>query len=234
MHILAVLIKTHPVSSYVRSDGTPVSSYLKGDYCKEKWGKADYWGPRLKDNKSSRPWKRQEEELVLKLLSEMPEWLQLQINAIYRKDKSEIIGNSASANVRERTIAFYNIFFKSKDGKQIISHELSHILYQSLSPKDLLEFKDASGWTVEVKDSKIFESPPKKVIKSDSTHSYEEDFANNLEIYLKSKNQFKKFNSKTYNFLIKGFLYEIYYLINFYLELLPNPSYWVAKTSAKF
>jgi Mlc titration factor MtfA (ptsG expression regulator) len=58
-----------------------------------------------------------------------------------------------------------------------------------------------SGWSVEVAaDGKVYESPPKKLIQSDSASEKDEDFANHVESYYQNPKSYKNSYQKLYDF----------------------------------
>jgi hypothetical protein len=78
-------------------------------------------------------------------------------------------GNPAASELTNGSIILYDLFFEEKNKKSIIVHESSHHLYKKVAPKDIADFLSMSGWSVEVAaDGKVYESPPKTLIQSDS------------------------------------------------------------------
>lgn len=60
-----------------------------------------------------------------------------------------------------------------------------------------------SGWSqrIDFKNRKVFEQPPIKLIKPDSSEGIEEDFSNHVEEFYIAPDKYKKSYPLIYNFL---------------------------------
>ncbi|MDC0980250.1 hypothetical protein OAQ84_00795 [Bdellovibrionales bacterium] len=76
--------------------------------------------------------------------------------------------------------------FGIRSSGHVLSHELSHALFRSLSENDKRDFILSADWGIEKKNKKayIFPKTNKVFIQEDSRDSIDEDFANHLEYYL--------------------------------------------------
>lgn len=104
-----ILVKEQHVSKHHRSNAPKVSAYDKQTFCRAKFRKADFWGPKLFQANTN--WKSLEVLRVLETLSTLPEYLELEITYIHRHAKGEILGNPASSDLLNKTISLYDIYF---------------------------------------------------------------------------------------------------------------------------
>jgi hypothetical protein len=110
-------------------------------------------------------------------------------------------GNPAASELTNGSIIFYDLFFKEKNKKSTIVYVSSHHLYKKVAPNDIADFLSMSGWSVEVAaDGKVYESPPKKLIQSESASEKDEDFANHVESYYQNPKSYKTSYPKLYDF----------------------------------
>ncbi len=209
-----VYVKKHVVKPYVRKDGTKVRKAIRKAHCREKWKYADKWGPLFSDKKPAywpnrreefKRWTKNEKELVLIVFSEVSLIHGYEVNSILRAKKSKYKGNPASSIPETKDIVLYDIFFEFEDKKEILAHEVAHLIAHQVEETFLSTFAEKSGWKLEVRNRQIFEVAPKKLIKKDSSFNIEEDFCNYFEIYIASPDRVKKFNLQVYNFLKKRF-----------------------------
>ena len=201
-----IFVRAHSVSSYTRSDGTYVSAYSRAESCRnldENYEFRDSINPIPKGVKTKiGPWSKQEKALIEKLLAQLPGWLgRYKLQDILR-------GNIAKSNEENpatvlpglKSIVLYDEFFKRKNQKEILIHELAHIAVMECDLDDLESFYIASGW-VTTNDKRSI--PPAKVLLPDSKDSKSEDFANHVEVYYSNPNRLKAFNPKSYRILQK-------------------------------
>ena len=126
---------------------------------------------------------------IEKALSELPEILtNIGRLKIYCANRSVYPSNLASVASKEKIIVFYDLVF-SKGWKQVLAHELAHILYDRLSKKEKKELYKVSLW----KESEgKFSIKRKRFSEPDGSNDIDEDFANNIEHYLFENKTFKK------------------------------------------
>lgn len=190
-----------------------VSARPRQEHCRERWKNAEKIISSFNDQKPTKwphhetfkTWKKSEIEDILKIYENIPSSLLPNSQSLHRAKKSVVTGNPASTNTLENSIIIYDNFFQSKEKKTVIEHELSHLAYENLSISDTIEYSNLSGWTLKTEGDKIFEVPPKNVIKEDSKISKEEDFANRLEIYLSDPEKLKSYSHENYEFFRKRF-----------------------------
>jgi len=192
-----------------------VREHPRKEYCRDKWKNADVYIKQFKDdpivgwpNKKEifKKWTRKEIQLLLEILSTLPDWAEVK-NFDFRRAKESIHkGNAASNAVNVNSIVLYDLFFKTKNKHAVIIHEASHYLYQKLGADDLREFSDLSGWGPGTdKARNVYEVPPKTLIKPDSAVSKDEDFSNHVEeFYSSPKTHVKRF-PKIHQFLKRRF-----------------------------
>ena len=113
--------------------------------------------------------------------------------------------NPATTNIND--IVLYDLAFQYKESlAQIISHELSHVIYSRLGKEEKKSFRKAADW-IESRWLKNYYSPNpgKTFIQPDSKTSIGEDFANHIEFYLFKQNFLKKESLKTYKWIQNKF-----------------------------
>lgn len=201
-----VYIKSHDVNSYQRTDGTIVREFHRSGYCREL-KRSNYFrdsssqkfrgiSPKLKK------WNESEKVLISKFMASLPAWLsKYAINEMLRADTDGTI-NPASSIPFTKTILIYDAFFKNKDQKHVIIHELAHIALWDLETTQVEDFARISGWDIKKdKNSSTQRTPPKKVILPDSVEGISEDFANHVEIYYSSPERLKAHNPKSFQYI---------------------------------
>lgn len=192
---------------------TTVRQHPRVEYCRNKWKDADLYIKQFKSEpipgwlhkgEAFKKWSRGEIQVVLEILSTLPSWTQIP-NYNFRRAKDSIHkGNPATSELIHKSIILYDQFFKEPNKKSVIVHESSHHIYKNLGPDGVKEFADLSGWELEVdKTGKVFEIPPKVLIKSDSSVSKEEDFSNQVEDFYDSPEAYAKKYPKIHQ-LFKG------------------------------
>ena len=204
-------VKASTISQHSR-EGNTVSQHPRQEHCREKWKGADLhikqftsdpipgWG---KKSENFKKWKNSEIQTVLELLAKLPKWAQTEQYTFHRADKSIHQNNPATSEITKKLIVLYDKFFTYEDKLGAIGHEVSHFIFQSITPSDLLEFSDLSGWDLQVKDNKIYILPPSNPVKPDSVLNKEEDFTNYMELYISNPKRFKERYPKMFEFLFK-------------------------------
>lgn len=207
-------VKEHTVKSYVKKDGTRLKQTIRKAHCREKWKYADKWGPLFQNTKPDywpqskedfKKWSSQEKEFIFQELSEIPLIHHYRVNSILRAKKSKDKKNPASSIPETKDIVLYDLYFDSKDTKEILTHEMAHIIAHQIETKYISIFAEKSGWKLEINKRQVYEVPPTKLIKKDSSFSIEEDFCNYFEIYVTNPEKIKKFNLDIYNLLKQRF-----------------------------
>lgn len=195
-------------------EGHAVSKHPRQEHCREKWKGADHYVSLFKDDpipgwnkkgEAFKKWNRAEIQAVLALLPKLPVWAKIEKYTFRRADKSIHKGNSATSELTRKAIVFYDSFFSHKDKLSVVGHEASHFLFPKLSPAELLEFSELSGWDVEVKKDKVYVLPPKKPLMLDSVINKEEDFTNHMELYISNPKRLKERNLKMFEFFAKRY-----------------------------
>lgn len=200
------------VDKHPRGKGI-VREHPRQEYCRNKWKDADVYIPQFKDVPASgwayketfKKWSRNEIQTILEFLPLLPIWAEAKKYTFHRANSSIHNANPASSEIAQGSIILYDLFFKRKNKIATLGHEMAHHLFQKISDKDKTEFENLSGWSLEVKDRKIFILPPKNPIKPDSVKDVEEDFSNYLEIYITDTTALKKANLKMYDFFSKRY-----------------------------
>jgi hypothetical protein len=206
-----IKVRAHKVSVHERND-SKVASHSRKEHCREKWKSADIYINSFKSTsvdgwphpEKFKDWTRQEIQIVMEVLALFPVWSEAEKYSFYRAVASVNKSKPASSEIRNKIIVLYDLFFKESNKASILIHESAHHLFQKISMDDMNEFATLSGWIVQVsKDRKVFELPPKKLIKPDSSINKEEDFTNHLETYYTSPIEYKNQYPKIYEFFQK-------------------------------
>ena len=196
-----ILIQSHYVNSYSRKNGVLVSGYFKNEYCRTslypnnvlsfKPEKPQNWLL----NEKFKDWTNDEIEKFLKLLDSLPTIFKQQLlKSIHRGIISENPLNPASTLPFDGEIIIYDKFFKEKDQARILSHELAHLWYWTLTNNEKQTFGQLAGWSFDSKSHLRIKS--KESIYPDSKDSPSEDFANNAEAYYYDFKKQHKFDLK--------------------------------------
>ncbi len=171
--------------------GVNVKNHPRTEHCRSKWPNADVYIKQFKDEQSIstarnkfKKWTRNEIKILLEIFSDLPRWTALENYTFVRALNSNIKGNPAASDIKSKSIIIYDQFFNENNKSSIIVHESAHHIYQNLGPAGVRKFSDLSGWDLEVdKNGKVFEIPPKSLLKPDSSVSKDEDFSNHVEEY---------------------------------------------------
>lgn len=209
-------VREHVRRSYRKKSGETVSKSVVTEHCREIFIKSKEWLTSLKDGppvnwpfkkEKFSKWSASERKMLEERLSSLPDFvLNSYPSKIFRAQISTYPENPAASKPADRFIVIYDAFFiKNKEEQlRIISHEIGHFIFKDLAPDQIAEFHDNSGWKIEKKDGLKF-VPPNKVIIEDSVDSIDEDFSNNLEIYISDEKRLKEFNHKILDYFKKYF-----------------------------
>lgn len=208
-------VDSHFRSAYVRYDGVHVSAAQVRGHCRKNPRGYTQWHERLANKRpaiwghgieKSKKWTVDEVQRFYNELSALPDQLiNLKNVKVYRMDQSVTQSNPATSNFKD--IVLYDGAFRHKDSlAQILSHELSHVIYSNFSKKEKGDFKQVAGWVKHKDDSDIYVASKNKVfIQPDSKTSISEDFANHLEHYLFKNDLLKNESPAAYKWIQNKF-----------------------------
>lgn len=201
-----IFISGHQVQAHIRSDSVKVEKFYRKSHCR-KFAKFNYFSNR--DNILSKEfetkfksWTKSDQKLIKKLLTTLPTWLKrYKLNKILRASSiQDQPKNPALIVPKSKTLIISDNFFKRKNQKDVLIHEISHVAVFDVERSLLLKFFETGGWSYS-KSSKP--TPPDDVILADSKDSPSEDFANWVELYYTNPVKLKTKNSKQYQILDK-------------------------------
>lgn len=204
------LVKAHHRRSYARYDGKVISVSSVKAHCKKKRIIDETWleifkpkAPQNWPHKTEvfKEWPEDERERVLEILETLPEDLiSNNVKGIYRATKSRLYPNPATS--ADSIIVIYDsAFTNNADLQRILSHEFAHQMYTDLADKDLQDYQYATNW-LPIRDKvDLFVSRKVGFVQDDGRDSPEEDFANNIEFYLKEPEQLKKITPNAYRWI---------------------------------
>jgi hypothetical protein len=89
-------------------------------------------------------------------------------------------------------------FSKDKNLTQVLAHELAHQYFRQLSDEDIKSYRKAADWfnLGKVDAKPIYATSRTQFALEDSNSSIDEDFANNIELYLYDQTRLKKLTPK--------------------------------------
>jgi hypothetical protein len=96
--------------------------HLRRETCVDKWKDSSLLINRFSDEtpphwdnpiETFKTWVTSEKEAVLSTINENPEYSEMENYYFYRAIKSEFFGNPATIDTKTRSIAFFDVFFKS-------------------------------------------------------------------------------------------------------------------------
>lgn len=190
----------HKVRAHFRN-GSNVKEYCrKGPKTKVRFkfrintGKLKNW---YYSKEKQKEWKAHEKKLVDSIIKDLPPYLKkLKGIQVYRYEKSVEIDNTGA--YYERQIILYDAAFKSKDELLgTIIHEYAHALYENLPDKTKKSYQEELGWEKVI--GQLWHGRDIGYVDLDGVTSPDEDFSNNLEVYLTNSKQLKKITPKAYN-----------------------------------
>lgn len=210
------VVRGHPRSGYVRSDGVVVRPTTVKTYCKELTHAYEYSLKRFKKGapkdwphriEKSAVWTESERAQMIEALESLPDFLLSErVEGFYRLKKSKDHPNPASNS--DGVIVIYDSAFPNPSGlERILAHELIHQSYIGLSEKERQDYRRATGWHYELEtDGKLYWAGRKDgYIADDGKTSPEEDYANNLEQYLYDPDKLKKVTPSAYEWIKKKY-----------------------------
>jgi hypothetical protein len=191
-----IYVREQWINAYPKSDGTKVTAHTRNAHCREI-ERSNYFQDSSNQNFANinpkiKKWNANDKNIVQETLALLPPWLsKYHLAEILRGDVGGSPRNPAASFAPTRTLLIFDQFFKEKDKRSIIIHEMSHIAFPSIDPIHKLEFIHASGWTT---DSAFRPVAPQKLLTPDSKDSIDEDFANYLETFYKDEARLMTFN----------------------------------------
>jgi hypothetical protein len=191
-----IYVREQWVDAYTKLDGTKVTAHSRNAHCREI-ERSNYFQDSTKQRfKNIKPrikkWNDTEKKVVQENLALLPPWLsKYYLAEILRGDVGGSPKNPAASFVSTRTLLIFDRFFKEKDKRSIVIHEMAHIAFPSIDPVLKLEFIHASGWTI---DSEFKPVAPQKLLIPDSKDSIDEDFSNYLETFYIDQARLMTFN----------------------------------------
>ena len=190
-------VDSHHRRAYTRYDGVHVKATRVQSHCRKNPRGYKRWNKKLSNKRpqiwgykreKSKKWTVEEVERFFDAIAVLPDQLlNLSKVKIYRMLQSRTAKNPATTNPPQNDVTLYDLAFVHEESlAQIISHELSHILFESLTAEEKNIFAEKAGWSRKNIMGKEYYFPKKnKVnIKADSIDSVEEDFANHIELFL--------------------------------------------------
>lgn len=191
-----IYVREQWIKTYKKSDGTKISAHTRDAHCREIV-RSNYFQDSTNQKFTNikpkiKKWNATEKSIVQENLALLPPWLsKYHLAEILRGDVGGHIMNPAASIVPTRTLLIFDRFFKEKDKRAVIIHEMAHIALPSIDPGLKFEFALASGWNVK-KDNEL--SPPSKLLKPDSQNSINEDLTNHIEVYFTDPTRLMTFN----------------------------------------
>lgn len=184
-------------NAYIRYDGVHVSATEVSAHCRRNPRGYDQWNQRLSNHRpkiwgytkeKSKQWSTEDIQRVYTALSILPDQLlQLTDVKVHRMISSKFSENPATTNPPLKDVTLYDLAFVYKESlAQVLSHELSHILFENMAIDDKRNFAEKAGWSSKsILGKEHYLLNKNKInIKEDSRDSLEEDFANHIELYL--------------------------------------------------
>ena len=195
-----IYIREQWIDTYTKLDGTKVSEHPRSAHCREIERSNYFQDSTNQTFKNIKPrikrWSATEKKIVQENLALLPPWLsQYYIAETLRGDIGGSPKNPAASVPLTRTLLIFDQFFKEKDKRAVIIHEMAHIALPSIDPELKLEFALSSGWRFSESNELI---PPSKLLMPDSKDSINEDLTNYIEAYYTDANRLMTFNSLSF------------------------------------
>ncbi len=145
-------VDSHFRRSYTRYDGTRVKATQVEGHCRKNPRGYEKWHQKLSNKRpkiwgytkeKSKKWTIEEVHRLYEAISVLPDQIfDIDDIRIHRMFRSQNGLNPATTSPPEKVVTLYDLAFVHEDSlAQILSHELSHVLYESLTPE---EFKKQS------------------------------------------------------------------------------------------
>lgn len=195
-----IYIREQWIDTYTKLDGTKVSEHPRSAHCREI-ERSNYFQDSTNQTFNNikpkiKKWNATEKKIVQENLALLPPWLsKYYIAETLRGDIGGSPRNPAASVSLTRTLLIFDQFFKEKDKRAVIIHEMAHIALPSIDPELKLEFALSSGWRFSESNELI---PPSKLLMPDSKDSINEDLTNYIEAYYTDANRLMTFNSLSF------------------------------------
>lgn len=197
-------IREQRIKTYVKEDGTKVSSHIRTEHCREINELNYFQNSSTKEFRNFKDkfksWSPLERDLLNNELDKLPLWLKKYKIASFLRSSIHKGNprNPALTYPDRKTIILFDAYFNSSDKRSILLHEISHIAAWDTDPVELQHFFVSNGWIYKRGEPP---KPPQKVIIPDSSHSPSEDFANTVEMYYSNPKHLKEFNPKSFSII---------------------------------
>lgn len=157
----------------------------------------------LKKNYEFLPWSPHEAYFLTKIINTIPEFLAHEpINGILKAKRPQ--NEISEAIFQERYIIIFQDSINKKDPplKEVLIHELSHSHYKNLS----LTLKDSYlkklGWSsLDLKGKEVWAGREDGYVFPDGVIDPDEDFSNNLQVYLINPMKLKRITPKAHDWI---------------------------------
>ena len=183
-------VSGHPRAAYFRTDGTYVPKTNVSNYCKKYRSEGPLQITFQRKIPRGWPFKK---EVFIKCSNEKQKNINQVINTLPKiltqvgeikilcAKKSATASNPATCALEEKIIVLYDFSFEM-DLKRILTHELAHFLYHSLSTKELKQYWKVAQWS-DFNQAQNFTTKRTSFSAPDGATDPEEDFANNVEYF---------------------------------------------------
>jgi hypothetical protein len=191
-----IYVREQWIKAYPKSDGTKVAAHMRSAHCREI-ERSNYFQDSTNQKFTNikpkiKKWDPTEKSIVQEALALLPPWLsKYHLTEILRGDVGGHPLNPAASVAPTRTLLIFDRFFKEKDKRAVIIHEMAHIALPSIDPGLKFEFALASGWNLNENNKLI---PPSKLLMPDSKDSINEDLTNYIETYYTDSTRLMTFN----------------------------------------
>lgn len=195
-----IFIRSQNVYRYKKKDGTLVKRHFRKAHCRSLSATLYFKDGTQNSYKNLKPhlkaWSSNEKAIFEKHLALTPKWLKkYALQEVLRASFDDNHKSPAATVPAARTMILYDGFFKATNKTSILTHELAHFAFHSLSDPEVEDFYTASGWTVIERPIKVV-TAPKELIIEDSIKSVSEDFSNYIEVFYVDPKKLNSFNPK--------------------------------------
>jgi len=190
-------VKAHPRNAYSKQDGTQVRATNVKEQCRP-YRKFKTPVPKFLSNKPAnwpipnekfKAWTNEEEAEIRQILGKLPKAL-THVGEIKIHRSGEKLPNPALSNSENKIITIYDSI-SNHDKSRVIAHELAHFYWDSMNDLEKEKYHEAAQW-IKSKDSKYISLTRKEVPIQDSFLGPDEDFSNNVELFLFQKESLSK------------------------------------------